>query len=160
MVTALRSSGAELTLIQQFTSLPEPWDGLGISLNATFQESDADPGDEWRPSTEFINAPASQYNAQLFFERYGLQARLSYQYTDRFIEDLRDYNINKWIHDWDRLDMQIRYTFNNGMAIRLQAQNLMDTHNYWAIRGKNGDSFQKDYVENGRVFSLGFDYRF
>ncbi len=152
--------GVELTLTQQFTALPEPWDGFGISANATFQESKADPGDDWRSETDFINAPSSQYNAQLFFERYGLQARLSYQYTDRYLEDLRDYGINKWINDWDRLDMQIRYTFDSGVAIRFEGQNLLDTHNYWAIRGENGDSFQKDYVENGRVFFLGIDYRF
>ena len=152
--------GLEGVLVQQFTALPSPWDGLGFSGNFTLQQSSADPGDDWRPDTDFINAPAAQYNLQAFYEKYGLSARLSYQYTDRYLEDLRDFNINKWVNSWDRLDAQVRYTFDNGVTVRGEVQNILDGHNYWAIRGEDGDGFQKDYVENGRTFFFGVDYRF
>lgn len=152
--------GLELALIQQFTALPAPYDGLGISANVTLQDSDANPGDDWRPSTDFINAPATQYNFQLFYEKYGFEGRIAYQYTDQYLEDLRDYGVNKWVNYWDRLDAQARYTFDNGVTLRAEVQNILDGHNYWAIRGKDGDAFQKDYVENGRTFYLGIDYRF
>ena len=152
--------GVELGLIQQFTALPAPLDGFGISGNVTLQRSEASPGDDWRSETDFINAPELQFNGQLFFEKYGFDGRISYQYTDRYLEDLRDYGINKWINDWDRLDAQLRYTFDNGLTLRGEVQNILEGHNYWAIRGENGDAFQKDYVENGRTVYLGLDYRF
>lgn len=152
--------GFELAAVQQFTALPAPFDGFGVAGNFTYQQSNADPGDDWRPDVDFINAPETQYNAQIFYERDGLDARLAYQYTDRFIEDLRNYGVNKWIHDWDRLDFQMRYTFDMGLTVRGEVQNILDGHNYWAIRGEKGDTFQKDYVENGRTFYLGVDYRF
>ncbi len=152
--------GVEFGLTQQLTALPAPFDGFGFSGNVTLQRSEAEPGDDWRSETDFINAPETQFNGQIFYEKYGFEGRLSYQYTDRFIEDLRDYGVNKWIHDWDRLDAQVRYTLGNGVTVRGEVQNILDGHNYWAIRGENGDSFQKDYVENGRTFYLGIDYRF
>jgi iron complex outermembrane recepter protein len=152
--------GIEVALVQQLRTLPSPFDGLGIAANATFQDSTADPGDDWRPDTVFINAPRSQYNLQLFYEKYGFDGRIAYQYTDRYLEDLRNFGVNKWVNSWDRLDAQVRYTFDFGLTLRVEVQNILDGHNYWAIRGENGDAFQKDYVENGRTFYLGADIRF
>ncbi|WP_019960197.1 TonB-dependent receptor [Woodsholea maritima] len=155
--------GIELGLVQQFTALPSPWDGLGVAANVTIQESETTPsgtrsagqGDK----VDLINAPNLGYNAQIFYEKYGLEARLAYNFSGDYVEDLRNNGINKIVQDWDRLDFQLRYTFANGFSIRGEVQNILDGHNYWATRGYE-QAFQKDYVENGRSFFLGADYRF
>ncbi len=154
--------GIEGALIQKLTALPSPWDGFGFAANFTYQDSKADPGIPYREGRKipFINAPQTQYNLQLFYEKYGIEARVAYNFNDRYIEDLRSNAVDKWIHEWSRLDFQARYTMDNGITLRFEAQNLLDGHNYWAIRGEQGDTFQKDYVENGRTVFVGIDYRY
>jgi TonB-dependent receptor len=155
--------GIELGIVQQLTALPSPFDGFGFAGNLTLQQSEATPSGtraDGQPETvDLINAPEMGYNLQLFYEKYGFDARLSYNFSDSYIEDLRNNGVNKYVQDWSRLDFQARYTFANGMTLRGEVQNILDEHNYWATHGEDV-GFQKDYVENGRTFFLGVDYRF
>jgi len=152
--------GVEVGLVQQFTTLPAPWDGLGFLFNYTYQRSRAKSGIDYRIDEKipFINAPENNFNVQLFYEKYGLEARLAYNYTDKYIEDLRSNAVDKWIRPWDRLDFQLRYTLLNGVSVTAEVQNILDGHNYWSTRGPS-NGYQKDYVENGRTFFLGLSWR-
>lgn len=155
-----RLFGVEMGLQQQLRWLPDPYDGLGFALNLTLQSSEAETGVAYRRGrkVDLINAPEIQGNASIFYEKHGFQARLAYNYNGKYIEDLRNNAVDKWVQPWSRVDFQARYTFENGLALTFDAQNLFDTHGYWATRGAH-DGFQKDYVEAGRTFFLTASWR-
>jgi TonB-dependent receptor len=152
-------TGVEFGFQQQLRTLPSPFDGLGLILNATLQETEASTGDATRiplgrDDIPLINAPDVQGNVSLFYEKYGIEARLSYNYSGAYIEDTRDNGIDKWIQAWDRVDFSARYTVpKTNFSIGLEAQNLLDSHAYWATKGQSA-AYQKDYVESGRNFFL------
>ncbi len=157
--------GFEVGMVQQLRWLPQPWSGAGFALNFTYQESEADTGIAARNGDKipFINAPESQANLSLFWQYGGFETQLAYNYNGKYIEDLRNNAVDKWIQPFERLDYQARYTFSRGFARGLslifEAQNLADSHVYWATRG-SGNGFQKDYVETGRTFFVTTSYRF
>lgn len=157
--------GFEVGTVQQLIWLPQPWSGTGFALNFTYQKSEADTGIDYRGGDKipFINAPERQANMSLFWQYAGFETQLAYNYNGKYIEDLRNNAVDKWIQPFERLDYQARYTFSRGFARGLslifEAQNLADSHVYWATRG-SGNGFQKDYVETGRTFFVTTSYRF
>lgn len=153
-------AGIEFGLVQEFSMLPEPFNGLGLSTNLTLQKSESDTGQEWRDGDQsFINAPETIANLAVFWENYDWDIRLSYNYTGEYVEDLRSYAVDKYIQPAGYLDLQIRHHLSEKMSVSFKAQNLLEEHAYWATRGTN-ETYQKDYVEAGRYFRLAFNYEF
>jgi TonB-dependent receptor len=157
-------TGVEFGVQQQLRSLPSPFDGLGFIANVTLQETEASTGDPTRiplgrDKIPLINAPDAQGNLSLFYEKYGIEARVSYNYSAAYIEDTRDNGVDKWIQAWDRVDLSARYTIpKTRFNIGLEVQNLLDTHAYWATKGRSS-GYQKDYVESGRNFFLTLSFQ-
>ncbi len=162
--TSATVSGLEFGVQQQLRFLPSPFDGLGFIFNATLQETEASTGDPTRlplgrDIIPLINSPDSQANLSIFYEKFGFETRLSYNYSNKYIEDTRDNGVDKWIQAWDRLDFSARYNFKDtGLSISFEAQNLLDSHAYWATKGESS-AYQKDYVEAGRSFFLTLTYK-
>lgn len=66
--------------------LPEPFNGFGISANATFLDSEFDTLDG-----RTLGLPGTSnrvYNASIFYENYGFSARVNYQYRDEWISPI------------------------------------------------------------------------
>ncbi|MDQ1154368.1 TonB-dependent receptor [Brevundimonas sp. SORGH_AS_0993] len=108
-----RITGVELNLIKSFEGMAAPFDGFGVEANLTRQVSEAETGLDYRHGRpiSFIQAPDLIYNASLTYQKYGFEARLSYQYQGAYIEDLRDNSIDKWVQPNKSLDFHSRYTF-------------------------------------------------
>ncbi|MEO1080093.1 MAG: TonB-dependent receptor [Pseudomonadota bacterium] len=82
-----------------------PLSGFGFSINVTLIDSEFETigGDT-------LGLPGSSdaiYNASLFYENYGLSARLNYQYRDEWISPIEDPS-EVW-GDMERLDATIQY---------------------------------------------------
>ena len=151
--------GAEFNLIKSFEGLGAPFDGFGFEGNLTVQKSEAETGLEYRKGRPipFVGAPELLYNVSLTYQKYGFEAKLSYQYQGSYIEDLRDNAVDKWVQPNKSLDLHTRYNIRPGMSVDFDIQNILDGHRYYTTKGEN-PSYQKDYMEPGRTFLVRFAY--
>ncbi|MDO9607009.1 MAG: TonB-dependent receptor [Brevundimonas sp.] len=154
-------TGVELNLIKSFEGMDAPFDGFGVEANLTRQVSEAETGLDYRKgrSISFIQAPDLIYNASLTYQKYGFEARLSYQYQGAYIEDLRDNAVDKWVQPNKSLDFHSRYNFRPGLTMDFDVQNILDGHRYYTTKGES-PSYQKDYMEPGRNFLVRLAYSY
>jgi len=124
-----RLSGLEFNFIGQATFLPEPFDGFGVSGNLTLLESEF----ETLSGVSFSLPGASDliYNASIFYENFGLSARLNYQYRDAWLSTTENDSLAEFWDEQERLDASIRYNLPyqpGGAAVTLfaNANNLTD----------------------------------
>lgn len=154
-------TGVELNLIKSFEGLQAPFDGFGVEANITSQNSSAETGLEYRRGhpISFLQAPDLIYNTSLTYQKYGIEAKLSYQYQGAYIEDTRDNAVDKWVQPNKSLDLHTRYTIRPGLTVDFDVQNILDGHRYYTTKGRN-PTYQKDYMEPGRNFILRLAYSY
>lgn len=152
--------GVEINVIKDFDGLAAPFDGFGVSANVTLQKGKAEPGPGYRAGKKipFIGQPEQLYNASINYQKYGVQAQLSYNYQGKYIEDLRDNAVDKWVQPTKSLDFHSRYTFSRNVAVDFDVANILDGHRYYTTKGES-PSYQKDYMEPGRTFMLKVTYQ-
>jgi TonB-dependent receptor len=159
--------GFEATYSQQFGFLPEPWDGFGVQLNVTIADDSARTpplfdeatgrNDGLSRETGLSGASDTTYNASIFFERYGVSTRLSYQYRTEWLNAIS--LSEPWLDRfWDTrpsLDLSFRYSISDNWLIFLDANNLTDefgrryngsTDNVYEVEG-----FGRSYLAGVRV---------
>lgn len=149
-------TGFEFNYSQQFGFLPEPWDGFGTSINYTQAEDEAQTPPLFNEETG-LNDGASResglagasdetYNVSVFFEKYGVSTRLTYQYRSAWLNAI---NLSNPDQDrfWDErpsLDFSFRYAMNDNITFFLDANNLTDefgrryngnTNNVYEVEG-------------------------
>ena len=97
-------SGVELNTVFFADDLIQ---GVGISANVTFTDSEFK-----QANGETVGLPGASdliYNAAIFYEDYGISARLNYSWRDKWISPIED-PAEFW-GEMERLDAQISYTF-------------------------------------------------
>ena len=152
--------GLEFDVIKTFQGLEPPFDGFGIEANVTAQHSRGDSGNPDYPTAiPLVNAPSLLYNLALTFQKYGFDSKLSYSWRGKYIEQLRDNGIAKWIQPNKSLDLHIRYNVTEHLALDFDASNLLDGWKYYSSRGPD-PAYQKDYMEPGRNFLWRASYVF
>lgn len=122
-------SGLEINLIGQASFLPEALSGFGASANLTLLESEF----ETQSGVTFSLPGASDmiWNASVFYERFGLSARLNYQYRDAWLSTTENDSLAEYWDAQQRLDASLRYSLPQtpgGVAVTLfaNANNLTD----------------------------------
>lgn len=154
-------SGFELNLIYSAADfLPSPFDGFGVSGNLTKLDSEF-----FAPEAGVagIRAPIPGtsdliYNASLFYEKYGVSARLSYQWRDAWLPTTESGpNLNQYWDETERLDAKIQYTLPYEFAgartvVFAEANNLTD---YQDRRYIETDATIDQIESYGRAFMVG-----
>lgn len=101
-----RLSGLEANLMFSATDYFDgPLGGLGFSVNATFIDGEFEALDGRQ-----LGLPGTSeqiFNASLFYERFGLSARINYQYRDEWISPIED-PAEFW-GEMERVDATIMY---------------------------------------------------
>ena len=157
--------GFELTGVLPGNMISESLDGFGISVSASFLDSELDSAIDGGPivvpglSEEIVNAT-------LFYEKNGFSARASVRDREDFLGERfgisfsRQFTTVKGATIWDA---QVGYDFGeagiealDGLAISFQAQNITDEP-YTTI---NGDGFVTDFQRYGRTYLINARYRF
>ena len=154
-------TGVEFNFIKSFDGMAAPFDGFGFEGNLTLQTSEGETGLDYRKGRKisFVGAPDLMYNASLTYQKYGFEARLSYNYQGEYVEDLRDNAIDKWVQPTKTLDFHSRYNVNDRLAVDFDVQNILDGHRYYTTKGES-PSYMKDYMEPGRTFLLRMSYSY
>jgi TonB-dependent receptor len=156
--------GVELGARQKFTSLPAPFDGIGVSGNFsrehTLVHTNA-PG--FDSSSPIENAPDWLANVELFYEKHGVSAGLIFNYSGQYLAQYDQIGLGSnwddlWVRPTKRLDMHAGYTFDSGLKLDLSIANLLKNYSYWSHIGKDSLVIS-DIVDSGMTGFFNVTYK-
>jgi len=118
-----------------FDFLPSPFDGLGVQANYTFIDSNAatiaanaQTGGA-AISVPIVGLSENSYNVVLLYEKYGLNARLAYNWRDDYLQTTTGVGTGQlpiFGKAYGVLDGSISYDVNPSIAITFDAQNILN----------------------------------
>ncbi|TFW27622.1 TonB-dependent receptor [Duganella callida] len=156
------TKGIELTARTAFTFLPGWLSGFGIDTNYTRMTY------KYAPGTERINPldgtvlpyaglSRNSYNAALWYDLGKINARVAYNYRDRFYTGTNDVSGNPNFQEKTGfLDAKIQYRYNDHITISLEGKNLTDQ----AQITDAGDLFRvNELAFSGRRYFVSLSYK-
>lgn len=134
--------GLEVNFQHSFTYLPEGLDGLGIIANYTYQDGKREttftvPGFATGGVAQQFELPLrdlskNNYNLTLFYEKYGINARVRYTFRDPFLRveavDLTN-NLPLYQDERSQLNATVSVDINPQFAITFSGVNLTNQPN-------------------------------
>jgi len=118
--------GIELNYQHQFLGLPSPFNGLGVALNYTYTDSEADIFDRDEPVPFFLQSDHIG-NAVLLYERSGFEARLAYTYYSTYLDAVGDDPFQDlYFDDRGQLDFKASYQFTEHFSGFFEVLNMTD----------------------------------
>jgi TonB-dependent receptor len=124
-------AGIELNWQQTFDFLPDWASGFGVFANLTLTDAEIETSASYAGRNTFTLPGQSDtvYNAALFYERYGLSARLSYTHRSEFLEEINATRsgLDLYVEGRGQLDFTASYDFGNGVELFGEAKNLTDS---------------------------------
>ena len=149
--------GLELQYEQRLFFLPSPWDDVGISGNATLIDGtfNVPLSDGGTRDIGFFQQPDRLYNLTGFYAGRRLEVRLSYNWTDIFIDSVNPDNPNQDEY-WDareQVDLQVRVNVTDRVSVIAEAVNLTNAGRT-ELTGP-GRRFLQESASFGRTFWLG-----
>ncbi len=158
--------GFELGYTQFYDSLPGFWGGFGISANYTkvYNSGGASTPGVPNPDPTAVALQAGlplegmspdSYNVQLMYEKYGISARLAYNWRSRFLLTSSAANVNQpvWSENYGQLDGSIFYTFLEHYKVGIQATNVLSQTTFLDAGYVNFHP-RYDYIQTDRKLSL------
>ncbi len=143
-----RLSGLELSVNHFFTTLPEPFNGLGVSANYTYIDSSTDiiptnqpidtDGQVFDEDMPYRGISETAYNIVGMYEYSDFHVRLAYNWRDKYLvstnangfkDDHSDpvYRLPVYTEAAGYLDGSIAYDINENFTIALEANNITNT---------------------------------
>jgi TonB-dependent receptor len=133
--------GFEVGYTQFFDKLPGALSGLGINANYTFvdNEGGANPTNVQAALGTVVagNLPLQglskhSYNLQLMYEKFGISARLAYNWRSEYMANSNGANVNQpvWNEAYGQLDGSVIVDVSRNVKVGLQAQNLTKSPTY------------------------------
>jgi len=151
--------GLELAYLQQWVFLPAPLDGFGFQGNVAFIGGSFDSPD--RRNAAFPGTSDRIVNASLFYEKFGLSARISYQWRSDWVDTLGGFGVGSTGDEkrraYDNLDIAIRYALTPNVTLFLDANNLTNAL-YIAYEGDRSNPTEVEQI--GRRFLGGVRFNF
>jgi len=139
-------TGAEFQFTYFYDFLPGWLNGLGTDFNATVlstkgtQNTSGNVFDAAQIGSSKLQLPLEQlsrysYNFTLMYNKYGIDARLAYNWRSRYLMSASASNVQApaYMEDYGQLDASLLYTLNDHFKIGIQAVNLLDTKNTISI---------------------------
>jgi TonB-dependent receptor len=133
-------AGGELAYQQFFDFLPRPLDGVGLQANLTYihnsggANSPVNIFDPNQVTNSFANLPMEgmskwSYNVALMYEKYGVSARLAYNWRSHYLltTSAANDNLPVWSEAYGQLDGSIFYNLTKYLKIGVQGTNLLNS---------------------------------
>lgn len=160
--------GMEIGLSKRLEFLPGILSGFGIDVNYTFTDSEVDvPVFDINQVGEIEKSILKQplpnqskhlYNASIFYEKYGILARVAANYKGKNVVGFSEFGPehNRWYDENLTIDFSAAYAFNNKLRLFLELNNLTNEPlryfhgnvnrpeqvEYYSLRGQLGISYQ------------------
>ncbi|WP_299176890.1 TonB-dependent receptor [uncultured Brevundimonas sp.] len=152
--------GAEFAIQRDFDFLPAPFDGFGISFNATYAEGETDSTvDGVRRTLALANLSKWSSNATLYYETDVWGARVSSAYRDGYLDGIGGSgNVGSGYHDTTNIDATAFWNVTPSLKLVVEGINLTDQaiDQYTDIVEQRSTS----YTKSGRTFTVGLTYAF
>lgn len=153
-----RIQGLELAWQQTFDTLPAPFDGFGVYANYTYADSSANlPFGIGR--TDLPGTSENNYNVALFYEKHGFNARLSYNFRSKYIQefDVGDRELNVFWDDREVLDFSSSYQINDTLLLFADVNNITDSRQR-RFQGRANRVLELEEFGRYWIVGLRFDY--
>lgn len=144
--------GLEFNYQQQFGFLPSPFDGLLVSLNYTWVDS------EGTFAGRDLPLPKQSDNIAGFvlgYEKYGLDLRLAMSYRDRYLDEVVEEGLDRYTDSHNQWDLTAKYHVNDKWMVYAELINLNDEPAFY-YAGSKRRTLQ--YDEFGRTTVIGLQY--
>jgi len=163
--------GLELSASIPFDLFASALQGFGVVASASFTDSNIeilDPESASSVGSGPIGLPGLServYNLTAYYERNGFEARVSQRKRSDFIGEIGNFNGNRtlrYVVGEDITDAQVSYAFGessalSGLSVLFQVSNLTDQAYQTYAETKDRPL---EYIEWGRTYLLGLNYRF
>ena len=141
--------GFEIGYQQFYDFLPGALAGLGLQANYTFVDSNGGRNTAINPLDPNIVTNSNDqtlpleglsrhsFNVALMYERFGISARLAYNWRSQYLLTTSAANINRpvWFDDYGQLDGSILYSLTPNFKIGVQGSNLLATTSSLLVGG-------------------------
>ncbi len=169
--TGGKLKGLELTASLPLDLLWQPLEGFGLVASASFNDSDITilaPDSANSVGADPIQLPGLSkevYNLTAYYERNGFEARVSMRKRSDFIGEIGNFDGNRtlrYVVGEEVTDAQIGYTFPSGstlsgLSLVAQVSNITNSP-YQTYAGTKDRPLE--YIEWGRTYLVGFNWRF
>ena len=161
--------GIEFNLFREFEDLPEPFDGLFISVNITKVDAESDiPSDNGVFTVPFRKLADSTSNISIGYDKGKLDMRLSLAQRSDYLDYLADDDIETTVEDLNydnirftddhsQIDFTAKYYLNDNLTLKFDLININDEPEfyYWG-----NTSRLSQYDEYGTSATIGFTYTY
>jgi outer membrane receptor protein involved in Fe transport len=97
------------------------------------------------------------YNASLYYEKYGLSARVSYQWRDDWLDSIGGLGAGESRKAYGNLDVTMRYRLNDNLTLFADAANLTN-EKYIAYEGDPNLISEVEQIGSRYLFGVRFDF--
>ncbi|MBB6094869.1 TonB-dependent receptor [Povalibacter uvarum] len=143
--------GFEIAYQQFYDMLPGWLGGFGLLANYTFVDSSGGKNTAVNilESPQVIGAADQElplegmsensYNVALMYEKYGISARLAYNWREEYLLTTSAANIQRpvWMEDYGQLDASVFYSLTKSIKVGVQGTNLMNSRTYLDVGGSD-----------------------
>jgi TonB-dependent receptor len=164
-------AGIEVAYQQFFDTLPGAFSGLGIQLNYTHINEEGSPNSGLNDSSSdsddagdiaFTDLPLEglseqNANAALLYEKFGISARIAYNWRSEYLLTTRDVITALPIYNTanGQLDASIFWDVNDNWKLGLQGTNLNNNITETEMQiNQEGDKLTRSWFTNDRRYSL------
>ena len=135
--------------------------GFGVLANYTIVKGDIgyDVASDPNQNQFALTGLSDSANAVLMFEKFGISARLAYNWRDEFLSNINQGNFRNpiFVEAYDQIDLNIGYDINDHIAVSFEAINLTGEDIRWHGRSE----LQLWRLEDqGARYALGARYKF
>lgn len=160
--------GVELTVQHRFSSLPAPFDGLGVVLNYNHADSDYETPEAGGAISDEVLARIAPSNiaglsdntisSQVYWENDDFSARLSYKYRSEYLKPFGSSlsQTNRFVDDQSSLDLDLSYDVSKNLTARFQVINI--TNNPYVEQRVAHEAYNRIEYSGVRYF-VGLKYR-
>lgn len=155
-----RLYGVELSYQQQFSFLPSPMDGLGFQGNLTLLDGKFDTqvvNGTQQKGIAFQGLSDTIYNASLYYEKYGLSARVSYQWRSDWLDSLGGFGSGESRKSYANLDVSLRYQINDSLMVFADGANLTN-EKYVAYQDTLEQPTEVEQIGTRYLFGVRFNF--
>jgi outer membrane receptor protein involved in Fe transport len=145
--------GLEVALLMNFDDLPAPFNGLGLSANYAYTETNVDPSGDNTFGLTGLSKDVG--NAALWWAGEKIEARVGVDYRSEYT-DIDDFGNFLTIKDVTTVSTNFAYNFNKDLRVNFFVSNLTDEERSKYTGGvPQRTSFTSSY---GRILGLGVHY--
>jgi TonB-dependent receptor len=161
--------GFEIGYSQFYDFLPGFLQGLGFQGNYTYVDSKGAPGptagNTTPPGLPLEGLSPKSYNAMLMYQRGPVEARLAYNWRERWLLTTQDGDGKGavWNDDFGQLDASVFFRINENVQVGIEANNISNTtqrllvgpYQYTVASDGSTPAYNVDYIDS-RLYRNGW----